>query len=686
MSCIRVVALAVLCLSSLAHAAAAEVWPSKVKRLPDGGLEFVYDLRPVKSGKVQVDLGAGADEAAVAAFRKALPNETTVRVAMGDARLVLDAPSGLERAPLASSFASVPEGPFAAGEFDERPELSNLPRLHRFTPKLLPSADLFLWRSHFVTGEVDAALLLAAHEGGGGLALGRRALFERVLQKAVERYRVATGSARDGAAALAARLGGMFIAATGRPPPALRSESALLEAAQTQAGELSRPRPRFPPTPWAQGASRLTEAQLFARGLGEPFGVDRAGVGAVLTFLAILDSDPKLAAAYQAQRTWRDGLFGKPMSEPLETFTGDPGEALENLGEYLAQIGPRLEEAKQSAPLLTRAETPAGRFIAQLAGPEQAHAIEELTLAVQDNRLSLTPGSDAGWAAGRDAYLRPLLRPEKGARGTLLSLSGSYTERLARVFQALHGLHADVRGGGAELGTPEPAAGESRRIRLMVPPHLEVEPLPDAYADVAVAWKHLDERARLHGKAAGLRGMGPSGARALTLSKEATQQELLYRGLAFVAATALGHPEPTSDADRKAMQAAQKFLTRWRADGDLRQDARYLLPVAETLEPGVFMHSGVFGVGRREIEVAWEGRPRMQVVEQPELFETDSRAPQRYQVPVLVTGAVSVARSAPLDAKGFRAVCEKAGRERDAIEAALPEAMVRMLRAADEVP
>ena len=95
---------------------------------------------------------------------------------------------------------------------------------------------------------------------------------------------------------------------------------------------------------------------------------------------------------------------------------------------------------------MSRAESPVSRFVDQLHGPEQLHAIDELTLAVQDGRYSLGRSEDEGWAAGRYRWAAFLLKPAAGEGARVLP-TGAWRDRLVRTFQGLFGLHAEVEPG-----------------------------------------------------------------------------------------------------------------------------------------------------------------------------------------------------------------------------------------------
>ncbi len=674
-----------------AEGAAVEVWPSRARTLEDGSVEYFFDLRPLKAGKVAVDPGPDEDPSAVKAFLASLPNETRVVSRPEKATFSIDAPGGLEGAPYAASFSGVDAGPFvAASDFDRRPTPAGIPALHPDAPKLLPSADLLLWKHDVVQDGVVAGLSLATDTGEKKFVpLGRKALVERLLKAALMRYQNQTEGAKEGARRLAVWLGGVLGASTGRIPDALLAYPELRDPAAEASARFTRPEPRFPPSPRSYWSDALNAATVRERALGEPLGVDREGHAAVLTLLAILDADPKLRAAWEAHRKVRDRLLGRPRADSIEDYRaaaeeGGATAALDDLSVFLDRLSSAGDEG---AAVMSRAESPVSTFVDQLHGPEQLHAIDELTLAVQDGRYSLAGPEDGGWAAGRHRWAAPLLRPAVGEGGRVFA-TGGWRDRLVRTFQALFGLHAEVRAASADEPREEPAS-HAFKVRLKVPPHLELEPLPGAYAEAAGTWARLEAALKSERAAAKLNGVLPDGSRRrTTVAKDAQEMSRLYRGLTLLSRLSLGEDAARSDVDHAGVAHARRFLAKWRADADLAQDVRYLLPASPTAEEGVILHSGVFGVSRREIEVRFERPPELEIrttrPEQAALFVADPDALQRYQVPVLATGAVQVPRTAPLELEAFRRICDRAGRTREAIEAALPGALVRSLQSVSQ--
>ncbi len=677
-----------------AQPAVAEVWPSTAKRHADGRVEYGYDLSSVKARKVTLEVSPDADEAKLAAFLKALPARAQVVVNPRRAKVRLHAAGELESAPLSSSFARSSDGTFVQGGIGAAARAKGVPAYHPDAPHPLVSADLLLWYHGRTEDSVLAALHLGLHRGTADAPLGREAFLNRLVAKAHERSVDLQGDAKDGALLLVARLGGALEATGARGSRPWRGDAALSEAVAAEAAALTRPAPRFPVAPWRQWSSALGALTPVDRALQWPFDRTREGAACVLTFLVLLEEDPELGRAYAAHRALRDALFGAPEHEPLDAYRkalGDGGakKALDDMSSFLARLPRELAEAKHTPPLFAAPSTPFTRFLARLEGPEQLYGVEELTVAVQDARVGFD--APAGWPSAREAFARALLT---AGSADAPEATSDYRARLARTFGAQLGAHAEVTGGEtwtqgmATADSAPDGEGTPFRVRLMTPPHLEVEPLPDLYAALGASWARLSQTLKDFPKAAKLRGLGPDGRpRPQTLAQEASRMQARFRGLELVARASLGEVPAAAPVDARALREARSWLGRWRTQPELRQDARHLLPVGEAVDPGTFQHAGVLGIGRREVEARFALPPEVKVLSAADagVFVTGVNAPQRYQAQVLATGAVTVPRAEPLAPQQLRQLADRE-ETRDAIEAALPGALVRTLRPVDDAP
>jgi hypothetical protein len=617
---------------------AAEVWPSKVTVRPDGTLEYAYDLKPLKAaGKVAPDVQAETGEAAVKEFLDSLPGEVRVTADPSGASISVAAPGELEHAAPVASFGASPAGALApSSEFDAPRATTGLPALHPDVPKVLPSVDMLIWKSRQVEDGVLASVLAASEKGSLGLPSGRRAFWNAVLEKALKRYREGEGDARDGAMALAVRIGSALRMSEGALPAALTSDERLAKAAELE-----------------PAAARVTDlnpgliaAYDFTADIGNlensenllrrPLDDSRPGLAAALVFLSILEKDPKLGRAYAALRGLRDDFLGPGGEEVLDVYKATAREgaakALDQMGDFLPEVEAKTGDWK--APrLFAPPQTPVRQFLGSLEGAERGNALDELAAALQDGRVAPDPAPKGSWAVLRESALVPLLKPEDAYGGKMV-VAGTYRSRLGSAFRALFHLASDQAEGAADEGSGDDGAPTlSPRVLLKVPPHLEVEPLPTLYGRLSVGYARLREVLGSNGGAARLAGLTATGGRRPQPAKaEADQLAKLYRGLELLALRVNGTlpagPESAAE-QRRELAAAQRFLATWRNDFDFGRSVR-----------GAGSNGDVeLAVTRRQLEVAFDGTPKTTVVGCGEAkscpFETDTAARQSYVIPVL---------------------------------------------------
>ncbi|MHB8877398.1 MAG: hypothetical protein ACYC8T_27210 [Myxococcaceae bacterium] len=683
---------------ALAAVYAGDVWPYKVVRVEDR-VEYSYDLSIVKAGKVSPDVAAEAGEEAVKAFLKALPREVKATARLEPAIVAMSTAPGLEQAPLAPSFALSPSNALAASSaLAKDPGQRALPALHPDSPKVLPSLDLLLWKTRAVEDGALVAIELAAESGALGLPIGRKELWQRVLDKALARVRSEQGDSKDGAVALVARLGAARCLDPSNLPTALRATPELAAAVTAEITALRPAQARLVPRgPWLW-TQELRCMHLRDRVLAEPLPGSRAGTAAVLTLLSILDGEPRLAKGYAALEALRDAMRGRPAEDPLPRYrAAAKAEGVEAALDDLPGFFERLEQGGVGSqdprpPLFAEAPSPITHFLEALSPAERVTGLDELALAIQDGRVPLSPAEKAPWGLFREAALVPLLRPESdgGLSGSLM-VDSAYRSRLVATFQALRGAHRE----GRDEGTPDEDSTDQSghpvlKVRLMVPPHLELELLPAGYARAGASLRRLEELLSAYPKASSLAGVLPEGGRrAGTLRAEVAQARALLRGLELLSAATAG---PAAKAgwkaeEAKAVAAARRLIAGWRADSDLVRDVRAMEGSAPEAS-GALAHSGVFGIGRREVHASFSQLPKVQIAGFPDgsgPFVADASATQKYLVPVLATGSAAEPRAgvtpkfwgevAAPDRARLRALCERVGRLRDAVEAALPEAL-----------
>jgi hypothetical protein len=641
-------------LSALLTAApVADVSPYAVKRLPDGSLEYAYDLTALKQANL-ADANAAHGDEKVKAFQKGLPKSVKLLVSPG-APIEVSAGRGPEGGRLANGFSTIAEGPMAsANAFGDKGGPRLKPALDPNEPKLLLSAEAVAWQVR----DLELSALAAVEVDTEAL---RRELWNKVMERALQRFKTGQGDAREGALALVARLAagaacldGTKVAATVRADPDLSLAVDAEIARLTQS-----PDALLAPTPW-NWRPELTCAWVRAAAMGQPFERSRGGTAAVLHFLDLVSADPKLAATWDRVRSRRDRFLGAPLEERVlawrEKAAGKPAAAIENLSDFIESLP---HDARVPPPLVAPAVTPFGRFFSELSGIERAHAFQELATAVQDGRVAPTTAS---WPQARDAALAALCLPDAQKAVTL---DGAWRDRLQAAFGALGGGHLESGGKGLAFEPDEHERSELT-VRLLAPPLLEVEPVPEYFSRAAVSLERLVE-ALQHEQLAGLTSLGADARRGGPIAGTARTWIPKLKGLA-----ALAHPEQQG---AKELAEGRKLAASWRTDPAFSRDVREA-SASPVSSPGERPHAAVVGVDRRELVVSFVKPPKLEAVGGPLSGFVFHPGEQRYIVPVLTTVGASAAPAVrPLDRVKLKSLVEASGRDAVQTEGAFSESL-----------
>ena len=633
----------------------AEVWPYQVKRLPTGELEYGYDLTGVKAHGSTPDAVAAHGEPKVKEFLKALPRETTVTLKQGSG-LTLSSGRGAEPVPLVTSLSAISTAKVLSNNpLARAPGSLMRPPLHPEEPKVVLSAEGVLWRARRVVEGAEAAITL------DGERL-HASLWSKLAERTLARMKTVNGDAKEGAAALAGRLyasGACLdpakIPAAAKASPEV-SAAAFAELATARADADTLVPPRF--YGWNK---ELACARIRLRILARPFPQSRAGVAAALTLLGLLSADPKLEASWVALRARRDSLTTGPAKEPLldyrERSGGKVDDALENMAAFIDALGERLPPVP---PPFEAGSTPFSQFFSELEAAGRISAVDELLAAAQDNRLAL-PAKPLAFPQFEEALACLASEDPKGVQ-----LDAAWRDRRASAFAALTGGHRESSDEGRDLTEPQDEKSDLR-IRLLVPPALEVEPATRAYVKAAEALDQLAEALPKLGLAA-TQAMQPEGGRSgETVPAEARRLASILRGLSKLSADV-----SPAEGD-KDLAEARRFLAGWRTDPAFLKDVREARAL-EVNQGSQRAHAAIIGVARRELLVGFQ---RKIETTQP-AFGTFDVAPaeQRYLVPVLVTrAALGKATALPMERSVLKALCETAKRRPNEIEAAFVDAM-----------
>jgi hypothetical protein len=222
----------------------------------------------------------------------------------------------------------------------------------------------------------------------------------------------------------------------------------------------------------------------------------------------------------------------------------------------------------------------------------------------------------------------------------------------------LLGSAAEARGGS---GGPEREDGDRSllTVRLLVPPPLEVEPLPELFERGAQSLTRLVEALTAE-KLTGLQALGNDGQRGSPVVATAKVWIPRLKGLA-----ALANPETQA---AKEIADGRRLASAWRSEPAFSKEVReaFASPISM---PSERQHAAIVGVTRRELTVTFAKPPKIEAVGGA-VGDTFVFAPseQRYIVPVLVSvGAFASPTKKPLERQALKALVD--GVQRDGVQA-----------------
>jgi hypothetical protein len=482
----------------------------------------------------------------------------------------------------------------------------------------------------------------------------RRTWLQQLYDRAVARLHDTQGDAHEGAVALVARIG---IALACMEPGRLSVPAPAAKEAREQLDALRKDPIGLVPLGFFAWTSELQCAWKRNYVLAQPFEASRAGYAAPLLLLTMLQ-DPKLKATWVKLRARRDALYGGPQVEPLQAYFdktgGHPADSLDDLVQAITAWKPA-----PVPPILAASRGPFAEFLNGTQGAERLQAVDELSSAVQDGRLTLPSDPNAPAQALREAALAalPADEPVKG-----LTVDAVWRDRRRAAFCALQGAHHDVRESNFELGHPSDAARNELKVQLEVPPVVDVEPAPLVYKRAAVAAGRLAQVLT----AEGISGvLDPEGGMSQGASSQLKHWQQVLNGLVTISSP--GEPDNADSA------AARAFLNVWRGDPALVRDVRFAAAGPVNFEEER-VYAVVQGVARRELAVSFTEPPAAVVVGGSKAFVADTKAEQRYVVPVLLTTSYrGNATQAPLSYEKLRKAIDGAGRQPRQVPSAIAE-------------
>lgn len=642
-----------------------ELLPTRIEAGDGGIYTFVYDLSKYKTVSwhpIWWSDSVGISEEELKGYLASLPSEARIRVDMKPASFYISSEDYGDVAPLEKSFASVPN-----------------------TELYIPSVDMLLWRGKFSDDGLMAAFEYYDEYAQPGMT--RQQMYDKLANAALSHIND-SGAMGEGALILTAKLWGARALAGETLPASIKGNSTIMSAIELETQEIKEDEARWKPISFYTWTPKLSYIYMRDRILCEPVKGD--STKAVMALLVLLDADPELKAAYEAERIRRDELTGKPYRDYLTMFRNacgseKPANVIADdkaISRVETAVKAKLEpnEEIKFVPL-PAASTPETRFMATLDPSELADFMTMFMAAIREGQVSLRPEHDAAWYLYQQYALEPLLKLEDVPEGSKLRYDLGYGTRLEEAFQALYAAHRETHAKNAEFGgagAGAPYANYYNQFKLLVHPVVRLEPLAEVYYRTSQAYNRLAEVINTRYAQAELVGMRPEGAKsAMEAVKEVKYLSELYRGFYLLACDDLGmKPVDVAANDTVVKSQALEFLKQPLRDGELKQDVRFLLPVGRGGMPGeppTTYYWAIDGVKVRNFVYSFNDEPEFAftagskddfVVENRELYR---------KIAVADFLDMELQGKKSLNRDEFRRLVDEAGRLREKVEEKLKE-------------
>ena len=321
--------------------------------------------------------------------------------------------------------------------------------------------------------------------------------------------------------------------------------------------------------------------QFLARGLdlGE-----HATCSAAAVLARTLAEDPVLTAGWARQATVSAAWAGAPVRPTIESLV--PVLAAVPIAELTAPATLTVIRAACSG---SRTISPAA--MAMAGSPEEDiliplgmgvwdDPIGALVSAIEEGRVDLTPGPQAGFYRRRWHALETLAAPHRAPEALKLQLTADYQRRWHRAFAA--GFTEGRSGMLKRLPEIYMGLHDVPPLRVEVAPQFTAEPTPSSYVRLSRAYRLLASELEAALGTVDWRGLHDAAGGSLADGLAARAD--LYVGLAAQVSDELGYPLPkdavAADTDVASLKAA---AVRWAAtaeeDPDVGADARCLVPL-----------------------------------------------------------------------------------------------------------
>lgn len=544
----------------------------------------------------------------------------------------------------------------------------------------LPSMEVVNARLKALNDGLYAAIELAVEDGTGGTSIAKRQLFDDLARTLSARATSAPQEEQAFAGSVAARFAAAQLLAGGTAEPSVESDARELVARFDTNLLVSTPIGFYT---WNDALGRVFRRDRFLQAY-MPF-AEAAEVAVAL------GADAPLRDHYGRMLELYDGLTNpsrhfSPLA--LAEFVAGPAPLADPLAleARFAAANPSYGSPPCGAAtaLFPASDSPDTRLYRALTCATRdvfdGSFIDRLIDAIRTGRIDLTPTATSGFYDRQLYALETLLVPGRAREKDNLLLTRRYKQKLVESFQTLitetRETHAkQLETGASAMSGPPP--------EIDVFPLLRAEPFPTFYLRTARAYVFLEGVLRsalgpqfLDGTARLLEG----GTRATRpIADELNETITLLYGLHLVTAASIGSHDEFSaeEAERFPRETctlqANQWLGAFAADTDVQRDPRVLVPIAREDDEERNIHRirywAVIGVRVLRIDASYyEGY-------EPKLVRgCNLRSWLHYRPYILVGKSVEVLRSAdrpPLTREAFRALCDHAGNDADALTRAL---------------
>lgn len=557
------------------HNYIAKVHPSRIVSVGGGKFKFIYNLLqfkaanwyPTWAGDTSVK-GFGyyiPGKNEVRHYLDSLPDQVTLILDMEPCQINVDCSPAEAPAVRVSSFALSSKTDF------------------------LPSVDQLLWRGKFSDDGLMAAFEYYDEFQRKGLP---RAVFYDKLCTAAFKLTGKAGARGKGARALVSKIWTARTIAGDSLLPMVKENKDIYDRITEETAILRSDKSISKPISFYCWTEKLSYIYTRDKILREPFLKD--DLEAMMVLLTLLDGDTLLKKTYMNEISRIVKMTGAPKYNFTEMIKNECGDRsyqsvledsvlLETIKSKICSLG---SNKYDKITLIPASFPPENRFTDSRDSDFNGSVavMGPFIGAIMNGGIDLNPGSEGSWYEYQQFALKPLLSIDSLQENKKVYRYPKYKQKLQMTFKSLYAAHLEThRKGCSGIGY---AAGYyptyENRLVLMISPVNRLEPLPEVYLRTSSAYSRLASVMKTDYNDANLTGMRSKKPNAsLKASKEVNYLCNLYFGFYLLSCEDIGmQPVKTPRNADFAIQIAKDFLSMLPNDNDMKQDIRFMMPVA----------------------------------------------------------------------------------------------------------